>query len=215
MLDASSGHKHSAASEELTRMAVTLLLDALAADDASGLSQVDACSVYTLACLGVTYGLQDCRSALHGKKPFCMSLYLQFVLAVLVALRLASLHSSSLSIEAHLKLGPLTPLRPAAYAQVLNVLAKRIRWMCTCSLISPPLRSRPACWSRQVYKYKTVFRWAYEQVAEALCKLYKTPEGRVGQHLLYGSPRAGCPGALADALLALAQGLVLAHTDIR
>ena len=63
MLDASSSHKHSAASEELTRMAITLLLDALGCDDATGLSQVDACAVYTLACLGVTYGLQDCRSA--------------------------------------------------------------------------------------------------------------------------------------------------------
>lgn len=58
-------------------------------------------------------------------------------------------------------------------------------------------------------------RWAYEQVAEALCKLYKDPEGRVGQHLLYGSPRAGCPGLLADALLDLAQGLAEAHMDIR
>ena len=58
-------------------------------------------------------------------------------------------------------------------------------------------------------------RWAYEQVAEALCKLYKDPEGRVGQHLLYGSSRAGCPGLLADALLDLAQGLAEAHLDIR
>lgn len=48
-----------------------------------------------------------------------------------------------------------------------------------------------------------------------LCKLYKGVQGRVGQHLLHGSPRAGCPGALADALLALAQGLTAAHTDIR
>jgi hypothetical protein len=52
-------------------------------------------------------------------------------------------------------------------------------------------------------------------VAEALSKLYKDPEGRVGQHLLYGSPRAGCPGLLADALLDLAQGLAEAHMDIR
>ena len=58
-------------------------------------------------------------------------------------------------------------------------------------------------------------RWAYEQVADALCKLYKDPEGRVGQHLLYGAPRAGCPGLLADALLDLAKGLAHAHTDIR
>ncbi|KAL3141037.1 hypothetical protein ABBQ32_005551 [Trebouxia sp. C0010 RCD-2024] len=118
MTDAGSSHRHSAASEELTRMAVTLLLDTLGSDDASGLSQVDACAVYTLACLGVTYGMQDRR-------------------------------------------------------------------------------------------------WAYEQVADALCKLYKGVQGRVGQHLLHGSPRAGCPGALADALLALAQGLKAAHTDIR
>ena len=62
---------------------------------------------------------------------------------------------------------------------------------------------------------RAVCRWAYEQVAEALCKLYKDPHGRVGQHLHHGSPRAGCPGALADALLALAQGLASAHTDIR
>ena len=58
-------------------------------------------------------------------------------------------------------------------------------------------------------------RWAYEQIAEALCKLYKDPEGRVGQHLLFGSPRAGCPGLLADALLDLAQGLAGARMDIR
>ena len=61
MTDAGSSHRHSAASEELTRMAVTLLLDTLGSDDASGLSQVDACAVYTLACLGVTYGMQDRR----------------------------------------------------------------------------------------------------------------------------------------------------------
>lgn len=60
-----------------------------------------------------------------------------------------------------------------------------------------------------------VCRWAYEQVAEALCRLYKDPNGRVGQHLRHGSPRAGCPGALADALLALAQGLANAHADVR
>lgn len=42
-------------------MAVTLLLDTLGSEDASGLSQVDACAVYTLACLGVTYGMQDRR----------------------------------------------------------------------------------------------------------------------------------------------------------
>lgn len=60
-----------------------------------------------------------------------------------------------------------------------------------------------------------VCRWAYEQVAEALCRLYKDPNGRVGQHLRHGSLRAGCPGALADALLALAQGLANAHTDVR
>lgn len=52
---------HTAASDELTRMAVTLLLDTLGSEDDSGLSQVDACAVYTLACLGVTYGMQDCR----------------------------------------------------------------------------------------------------------------------------------------------------------
>lgn len=117
VLHGSKSHRHSAASEELARMALTLLLDTLGSEDAS-LSQVDACAVYTLACLGVSYGLQDCR-------------------------------------------------------------------------------------------------WAYEQVAEALSKLYKDPEGRVGQHLLYGSPRAGCPGLLADALLDLAQGLAEAHIDIR
>ena len=54
-------HRYSAASEELARMALTLLLDALTSEDASSLSQVDACAVYTLACLGVVYGLQDCR----------------------------------------------------------------------------------------------------------------------------------------------------------
>lgn len=58
-------------------------------------------------------------------------------------------------------------------------------------------------------------RWAYEQVAEALCKLYRDPAGPVGQHLLYGSSKAGCPGLLADALLDLAQGLAEAHVDIR
>lgn len=42
-------------------MAVTLLLDTLGSQDESALSQVDACAVYTLACLGVTYGMQDCR----------------------------------------------------------------------------------------------------------------------------------------------------------
>ena len=52
-------------------------------------------------------------------------------------------------------------------------------------------------------------------MADALCKLYKDPEGRVGQHLLYGAPRAGCPGLLADALLDLAKGLGHAHSDIR
>lgn len=52
---------HTAASDELTRMAVTLLLDTLGSEDDSGLSQVDACAVYTLACLGVTFGMQDCR----------------------------------------------------------------------------------------------------------------------------------------------------------
>ncbi len=41
-------------------MALTLLLDTLSSEDVS-LSQVDACAVYTLACLGVSYGLQDCR----------------------------------------------------------------------------------------------------------------------------------------------------------
>ena len=41
-------------------MALTLLLDTLGSEDAS-LCQVDACAVYTLASLGVTYGLQDCR----------------------------------------------------------------------------------------------------------------------------------------------------------
>ena len=61
MLNASSSHRHTAVSEELTRMAVTLLLDTLGSEDESALSQVDACAVYTLACLGVTYGMQDCR----------------------------------------------------------------------------------------------------------------------------------------------------------
>ena len=42
-------------------MAITLLLDTLGSEDASGLSQVDACAVYTLACLGVIYGMRDCR----------------------------------------------------------------------------------------------------------------------------------------------------------
>ena len=58
-------------------------------------------------------------------------------------------------------------------------------------------------------------RWAYEQVAEALCRLYKDVNGRVGQHLLYSSARPGCPGALADALLALAQGLSTAKPAMR
>ena len=42
-------------------MAVTLLLDSLASEEGGSLSQVDACAVYTLACLGINYGLQDCR----------------------------------------------------------------------------------------------------------------------------------------------------------
>lgn len=50
-------------------MAVTLLLDTLGSDDASGLSQVDACAVYTLACLGVTYGMQDRRYCFF--QPVC------------------------------------------------------------------------------------------------------------------------------------------------
>lgn len=61
MLNAGSSHQNTATSDELTRMAVTLLLDTLGSEDQSGLSQVDACAVYTLACLGVTYGMQDCR----------------------------------------------------------------------------------------------------------------------------------------------------------
>ena len=61
MLNDTGSHRHTATSEELTRMAVTLLLDTLGSEDANGLSQVDACAVYTLACLGVTYGMQDCR----------------------------------------------------------------------------------------------------------------------------------------------------------
>ncbi|KAA6416579.1 MAG: phosphatidylinositol 4-kinase alpha-like, partial [Trebouxia sp. A1-2] len=60
VLHGSKSHRHSAASEELARMALTLLLDTLGSEDVS-LSQVDACAVYTLACLGVSYGLQDCR----------------------------------------------------------------------------------------------------------------------------------------------------------
>ena len=52
-------------------------------------------------------------------------------------------------------------------------------------------------------------------MAEALCRLYKDVNGRVGQHLLYGSPRPGCPGALADALQALAQGLSSAKPAMR
>ena len=61
MLHGNSNHRHNVASEELARMALTLLLDTLASEDASSLAEVDACAVYTLACLGVTYGLQDCR----------------------------------------------------------------------------------------------------------------------------------------------------------
>lgn len=60
VLHGSKSYRHSAASEELARMALTLLLDTLGSEDVS-LSQVDACAVYTLACLGVSYGLQDCR----------------------------------------------------------------------------------------------------------------------------------------------------------
>ena len=58
-------------------------------------------------------------------------------------------------------------------------------------------------------------RWAYEQVVEALCRLYKDVTGPVAQHLLYGSARPGCPGALADALLALAVGLSTATPGMR
>ena len=64
MLSSNHQRHSSASSEELARMALTLLLDTLAAEEPNSLSQVDACAVYTLACLGVSYGLADCRSVL-------------------------------------------------------------------------------------------------------------------------------------------------------
>ena len=61
MLDTSSA-KLSKGAEELSRMALTLLLDTLSSDEMSGLPQVTACAVHILASLGISYGLQDCRS---------------------------------------------------------------------------------------------------------------------------------------------------------
>ena len=61
MLNSNSTRQSRAGCEELARMALTLLLDTLASEDSNSLSQVDACAVYTLACLGVSYGLTDCR----------------------------------------------------------------------------------------------------------------------------------------------------------
>lgn len=63
MLETSSS-KLSRGAEELSRMALTLLLDTLSSEEMSGLPQVTACALHILASLGTSYGLQDCRCML-------------------------------------------------------------------------------------------------------------------------------------------------------
>lgn len=56
-----AGLRLSPGAEELSRMALTLLLDTLGSDDTSGLPQVSACAVHILASIGISYGNQNCR----------------------------------------------------------------------------------------------------------------------------------------------------------
>ena len=58
-------------------------------------------------------------------------------------------------------------------------------------------------------------RWAYEQAVESLIKVYKDAEGRAAQGCMYGTRGAACPGALAEALKLLAEGLRHAKPELR
>lgn len=56
-----TGSKLSSGAEELSRMALTLLLDTLGSDETTGLPQVSACAVHILSSIGIAYGNQNCR----------------------------------------------------------------------------------------------------------------------------------------------------------
>ena len=58
-------------------------------------------------------------------------------------------------------------------------------------------------------------RWAHEQVVEALIKVYRSPQGRLAQGLMFSNKGAPCPGVLAQALLQLAEGLHHNCLDLR
>ncbi|KAK9812698.1 hypothetical protein WJX72_002251 [[Myrmecia] bisecta] len=58
-------------------------------------------------------------------------------------------------------------------------------------------------------------RWGFEQAIDLLVKIYKSTDGRMAMHLLHSSKTAACPGALADALLSMAEGLQDAPRPIR